>query len=211
MPIEFFQLLFLLWILSGLWFIGQFLRVLFSAKNRGEISRHRRLLFWGVYIVLSGLIFSAAVVPSVMPPAWWDRIGQRKKVLERVRSAGGWDKVRLGCEDLIEKHPDGFQEFYPAAGYVKNFDYGPLPPALATLRPKGVRFYPPRSVTPRADRSEVAVVHIWIFGMHRSLGHSEPHYSLELPCGKGAEMYQPTPSSYLSFEKLTNGVFEIYR
>jgi hypothetical protein len=60
-------------------------------------------------------------------------------------------------------------------------------------------------------------VHIKVFGMHSSGGHSTPYFGLEVVTGPGAETYRPGPShggvsgnGYRSFKAVTDRIYEIY-
>ncbi len=139
--------------------------------------------------------------------------------------------MRLGCEALVTNYPTGLEWFPPRSNawvypnsqtrpnfyYVTNIDYGPIPPAIAALRPMGISFRPPNPLHDPKNKPQVAVVHIRIFGMHSTGGHSIPFYGLEVPCGAGAENYTPhydvegvVGMRHLDFRKVADGVFEIY-
>ena len=185
----------------------------------------------GCFAFAGALVIYVALHPALWPPPSIERRGQRQKVLERVQSAGGWEAVRKGCEALATNYPGGLTWFPPHCNawvypnpqtaphrnYVTIFDYGSLPSAVAALNPKEIRYDPPRLLRDAKDEPQVAVVCITIFGRHSSGGHSTPDYGLEIPCGPGAENYEPRPgrgvtpgNGYTSFRKLADGVFEVY-
>ena len=186
------------------------------------------------HIVLFGIMF--AVTCIALPFVWklissaqlrHERQAQRMKVNSRIAQVGGWEAVRLGCEALVTNYPGGLTWFPPRSNawvypnpqaephrhYVTNLDYGPLPRAVAALQPKLIRYCPPSLLRNFKDESQVAVLRLKIFGM----GHATPYYGLEVPCGAGAESYQPRASHdgvsgnrKPIYERVADRVFEVY-
>lgn len=154
------------------------------------------------------------------PPFPVQREQQRKTVRERVQAAGGWEVLRRECESLFTNGSRGFRwepphhavvvpdpMHAPSESYETNIDYGPLPPALASLRPQEVRAY--------ALDEQPFIARIKLFGMHMTGTRGVPYYGLWIICGPAAEGYTPE----LDFsgvtvtgeiKKLTNSVFEVY-
>jgi hypothetical protein len=227
-----FNVLYMVCPIAALTFIARLVCAPFFTKVSDEIRRHPVVhLIWGGLGFLGVLLFLGVLDPASWPSPSVERRGQRQKVLDRVQTVGGWSAVRLGCEALVTNHPDGLiwlpprsnawvypnPQTQPHKYYVTNVDDGPLPPAVAVLKPQEVRYYPPRRLREFKDESQVAVVRIKVFGMHSTGGHSTPYYGLEVPCGAGAESYEPRPSQggvsgnrYTSFRKVADGVFEVY-
>lgn len=225
-------MLFIVCPIAALTFIVRLACAPFSTKVSDEMRRHPVVHWiWGCFAFGGALLFLGVLNPAAWPPPSVERREQRQKVLERVQSVGGWDAVRGGCEALVTNYPDGLTWFPPHSNawvypnpqtephkyYVTNLDYGPLPAAVAALKPKEIRFYPPRLLRDFKDEPQVAVVRIKIFGIHSTGGHSTPYFGLEVPCGTGAERYEPRPSQggvsgnrHTSFRKVADGVFEIY-
>ncbi len=218
-----FQLVYFFASLAGLMFLVRILLGPFSPKIHAQMRRHPILhVIWGLFSVVSFYFFF--VLLPAGPPAWWDRREQRKTVSERVQTAGGWSAVRQGCELLTMNKPEPFYWQPPVTGawvypnpqtepkkyYVTNIDYGPLPPAVAALKPREIRFYP--------GKQDVAVMHIRLFGMHSTGGYSTPYFGLEVVCGTGAERYRPkqgksggvSGNSHSTYKKVAEGVYEIY-
>jgi hypothetical protein len=210
-------LLFLLIPLFGLMF---FIRVLlgpFSPKIWEQMRKHPILhLVWGLFSILS-FYFVFVFIPYG-PPAWVDRIDQRKKLQERVNTAGGWIAIRQDCTLFVSNRTDFFYWFPPATNvqvtsfsnnvairYTTNLNYGTLPPALAALKPRGMEYRNP-------------VMQIRLFGMHSSGGHSTPYFGLEIVCSTNAPEYRPkvggsggaSGNHHSTYEQVAEGVFEIY-
>lgn len=208
-------------------FLIRFLCGPFSPKILEQVTRHPIAHgVWAFFAVVCTFVLYIAWHPSTWPPTWWERRTQRHEVFKRVAAAGGWEAVRRGCEALVTAKPDGFDWFPPRTGvwvypypqngfhYVTNLDYGPLPPIVAALQPKEIRFVPIRT---DEFKNLPPVVQLKIFGMHSTGGHSTPSYALEVPCGSGAMKYDPAASpfatyggSHFRFKKIAQGIYEIY-
>lgn len=171
---------------------------------------------WGLSVLFS-LYFVFVLIPFG-PPAWVDRINQRNILQERVNAAGGWDVIRRDCTLFVSNRNDYLLWVPPATNvqmtwfsnhvamhYTTNLDYGTLPPALATLKPREMRFHPP-------------TLEIRLFGMHSTGGHSTPYFGLEIVCGTNANGYHPhegstrgvTGNRHSTYREVEEGVYEIY-
>lgn len=225
-----FTLAFVICPLVALLFFVRLTVALFSAKVSEQMRNHPVLhLIWGFFAFVGILAYYGYLNPAAWPPGFVERRAQRQRVLERVQKVGGWGAVRLGCEALITNYPDGLVWFPPASNawvypnpqrephryYVTNIDYGPLPPAVAALRPREIRYYPRRLLA--EDEPQVAVVRIKIFGGHSSGGHSTPYFGLEVVCSTNSGSYRPRPARggasgnhYDSYHRVIDRVYEIY-
>ena len=63
---------------------------------------------WGLFAFLSVLGYLGVFYSSRVSPISVERRTQRKKVVERVQFAGGWDAIRRGCVSLAEQNTNGF-------------------------------------------------------------------------------------------------------
>jgi hypothetical protein len=206
-----FALLLFIFPIATLTFIVRLVCASFSAKVSAEMRQHL-IVHW----IWGGLAFlGMLVILGVLDPMWWpppsiERRGQRQKVLERVNAAGGWAAIQRDCDALATQYRDG--EFFWHRGETNK-----LPPALAALNPWEVRFTLPTSSQDSKDEPQVAVVHIKIFGIHSTGGHSTPYFGLEVVSGSGAEIYKPRPSAvgasgngYGSYNPVTERIYEVY-
>ena len=227
----------ILLLLLGCFFVALlfFVRILcgpFSAKTLEQMKKHPVVhVVWAVFAIVSTYILFIAWNPSAWPPTWLERRTQRQKVLERVERGGGWEALRLECESLIASNPDGLTWHSPHFGskvyrnaqtepptyYVTNFDYGPLPSAIAALQPRSIRCLPPKLLPKIGDDIPVAVVRINIFGVHSTAGHSTPYFALEVSCGPGADTFTPgqngegvSGNRHSHYRKVADRIFEIY-
>jgi hypothetical protein len=196
-------------------FFVRFLLGPFSPKIWEQMRKHPILhVIWGLFAVLSFYF----IFVYTGPPAWVERIDQRKRLQERVNAAGGWDMVRRDCALFVSNRTDSFY-WYPSAtnvhftsfsngiavNYLTNLDYGTLPPALAALKPREIRYHPP-------------AMQIRLFGMHSTGGHSTPFFSLEIVCSTNAAEYHSqnginggvSEKSRSTYRQVADGVFEIY-
>jgi hypothetical protein len=218
---KFIPILFLLFYASvflfGLMFFVRVVFGPFSPKIIGQMRKHPIMhVVWGLFAICS-FYFLFVLAPSGSP-AWMDRIDQRKKLAERVQSAGGWDAVRRDCEMLASNKTEPFEWYPPWTNaqvttflngaeihYSTNIDYGPLTPAVATLKPREIRYYS-------------GVMRIRLFGMHSTGGHSSPYFGLEIVCGTNNDGYHPHQgdsggvdgNSHSTYRKVAEGIFEIY-
>lgn len=212
-----FLLLYAFVFMFGLMFFVRAVLGPFSPKIIEQMRKHPILhVIWGLFALLS-LYFLFVFIPSG-PPAWMDRIDQRKKLDECVHTAGGWNAVRRDCTLFISNRTD-FSYWRPsetnvhvtsfsngvAINYITNLDYGTLPPALAALKPRELKYHPP-------------VMQIRLFGMHATGGHSTPYFGLEVVCGTNNAEYHPNEGNsggvsgnhHSTFKKVAEGIYEIY-
>ena len=150
------------------------------------------------------------------PPIWLERRGQRSELLQRAQSAGGWAAVKRDCDTLADRYKDDQDGFTWLHG-----DTNSLPPAIAALKPKEVRFYPLGffrqfgSEGVRYFGSNI-VVRISVFGAHSTGGHDQPWLGLDVVCERGLAGYHPerirstTPLRYWRYRKIAEDIYEYY-
>jgi len=216
--------------IAFLLFAARFVASFFSKKVSEQIEKNPVThVVWGCFAFIGLLVVSGVLSPAMWPPRFLERQQQENKVLERVQKAGGWDAVQAGCEALVSNYPNGLEWFPPRSNawvypnylthpnryYVTNLDYGPIPPALATLQAMEIHYHPPESL--RKDEPQVPVVRIKIFGRYSTGGHSIPYCGLEVVCTTNAGSYRPPPSRggafgnhYNSYKQVTDRIFEVY-
>jgi len=169
------------------------------------------------HVVLFSILF--ALTALAFPVAWGlmasrlirhERQIQRDMVITRIRQAGGWAALQKDCDEIVEHYRD-------KAFFWHRYDTNALPPALAALKPWEVRFYSPTVLKDFKDEPKVAVVHIKIFGMHSTGGHSTPYYGLEVVGGAGAQSYTPRPgrggvsgNRHDRYRRVTDRIYEVY-
>jgi hypothetical protein len=144
------------------------------------------------------------------PPRWLELRRQRQTFEERVKAAGGWAAIQRDCDALVEQHPN-----IPFLWSRHNTNV--LPPALATLKPQSMSFYPPSISIESNGKDQAAVVHIKVFGMHSTGGHSTPYFGLEVVSGADSNNYAPVTSQggisanrHRSYRKVTESIYETY-
>ena len=204
-------MLFIICPIAALTFIVRLACAPFSSKASDEMRRHPvGHWVWGGFAFLGVLVFLGALNPMWWPPPSVERRGQRQKVLERVKTAGGWAAIQRDCDALVA-------QYWDSAFFWHRGETNALPPALAALNPWEVRFDSPTVLRDFKDEPLVAVVRIKIFGLHSTGGHSTPYFGLEVVCGAGTETYRPRPSRggvsgnrYRSFSRVTDRIHEIY-
>jgi hypothetical protein len=198
--------------LAALLFVVRLVVALFSAKVSEQVRRHPMVhAIWGCFAFVGVLVFLGVFDPAMWPPRSVERREQRAKVLERIQSAGGWTALQKDCEALAERYRDSsFQ-------WLRGFDTNALPHSIATLNPWEVRLYSPQVLNNFKDEPQVPVVHIKVFGIHSTGGHSIPYFGLEVVCATNAGSYRPQPARggvsgnhYDSYKRVTNTVYEIY-
>jgi hypothetical protein len=206
-----FPFIWLLVFIVGLAFLVRILCALFSEKIAGQIRRHPIIhSIWALPGLLVALILLPIFYPGVLnlwPPHWLELKHQRETVLERVQSAGGWEELRKDCVALAATNLEqSFQWFHkPIAD---------LPPAIAVLKPMSVQCFPPQFLL--KDETKLKIVHIEVFGMHRTGGHDTPFYGLDVLCDPEPNDYQPQSArtapgnSHFNYRKITNGIYEVY-
>jgi len=174
---------------------------------RGCACSARESHLWRfLLIALAIAVVSSFVLPGILTawlPPTIERKQQRKGVRQRIESAGGWDVLRRDCASLAEQYKDtGFH-----SGWHQT---NGLPPSLAILKPLTVECY-------QSKEASVSVVHVRVFGIHSTGGHSVPYFGLEVVCGPGHDRYLPKPHSnvalgnrYSTYSRVADSVYEIY-
>jgi len=165
------------------------------------------LLRLGLAVLVVLILFDCL---SGWPPAWIVRRDQRKMVLARVEASGGWTALQRACDALVQTNRDsGFQWMH----YSSNA----LPPEIAALQPQEVWYYSPKKVRGSIFETDFDVLHIKVFGIHRTGLHAYPYFGLEIVSGTNAARYTPRPSlggasgnGYDSYRKITDRIYEIY-
>jgi hypothetical protein len=218
--------------IAALLFIIRLLCAPFSSRISQQMRSHPVVhVAWGCFAFVGMLILLQVIDPAASVRRSAERSKQRQEILKRVQSAGGWDEVRRGCEMLASNNPQGFYwrppqsnvwvypnpQTEPKKYYITNLDYGPLPPAVASLHPREIRYEPSEFFQNEKPVPHPGVVRVKFFGIHSTGGHSTPYYGLEVPYGAGAGDYLPRPSQggvsgnrHDSFQKVADRVFEIY-
>jgi hypothetical protein len=180
----------------------------FSKEAAQRIRRHPILHgFWvlpGIFSVLILLLFFDPMLINIWPPHWLELKHQREEVLARVQSVEGWETLRKDCMTLAATNSgQGFEWFYKPDSV--------LPPAIAALKPMQVQFYPPQPLS--KDEGKLKVVHIRVFGMHRTGGHDTPFYGLDVACEPEPKDYQPQSShtvsgnSHFNYRKIADEIY----
>jgi len=218
--------------LAALLFVVRLVVAPFSSKVSGQMRKHPVIhLLWGCLAFFGALFFLGVLNPAMFPPRFVERREQRQTILERVQRAGGWEAVQLGCATLVANYPDGLTWFPPRTNawvypnpqtephryYVTNLDYGTLPPAVAALQPRELYYYPPRLLRDSSDEPKIPIVHMKIFGMHSTGGHSTPYFGLDVVCSTNAASYRPQSAHvgvsgkhYESYNRVTDAIYEVY-
>ncbi|MGN6556013.1 MAG: hypothetical protein ACTHLW_20080 [Verrucomicrobiota bacterium] len=167
-----------------------------------------------VWTILAAL-FVFYIFPRLLmawPPDWIERRTQRRLILERIESVGGWNALKRECMTLVGQHTNEPFEWF------RYGDTNALPPTLAALKPMEIRFYPPGIFRGSQQDTSVPVVHIRIFGMPSTGGNASPYLGLEVVCSTNTGAYEPrrgysggVPGNrHSTFRKVAENVFEIY-
>jgi len=189
-------------------------------RDSGQDStRPQNHFTWTHVAILLGVVVFIYFVPrllnsfpSGLPPDWIERRSQRRLVLERIQSIGGWDALKRDCALLVEQHKN--ENFY----WSRSSSTNALPAAIAALKPMEVRFYPPGVFGGSNQDTLVPVVRIRIFGLHATGGNSTPYLGLEVVCSTNTGAYEPkrgnsggaSGNRYSTFRRVAENVFEIY-
>jgi hypothetical protein len=156
---------------------------------------------------LLALLFLKFSKPSITA----QRETQRKRVLQRIQIAGGWDALEKECIALAEENKNGLLHWgkWPDNQAI-------LPPAIAALEPKEIKFRPYESRDTSNHPSEVPIIQIKIFGTHATGNRARPYYGLEVISGPGGETYKPRPkrgalgNGHKDYRNITDRIYEIY-
>ncbi len=172
------------------------------------------LSFLAIWILFSFVIAILRRGPSLAS----QRAEHRKIVLARVLDAGGWQVLHRDCELLVTNyHGNSFQWQPPwtnaieyvysngvqIAEYHTNIDHGPLPPAVAYLKPQDIEFdVPKRGPT---------VVRIKLFGMGRTGTWDISYYALLVVFGSTNKDYVPSVNwpANRRINKVADSIFEV--
>jgi hypothetical protein len=194
-------LLFIVCLLTALFFIVRVVCAPFSSKASEQIRRHPIIhSVWGLFAFLSVLVLLGVFYQSLLSPTSAERHTQREKVIERVQSAGGWDAIRRGCVSLAEQNTNGFYSHWQ--------DTDGLPTAIAALKPLLIEYQP-----------QYGCVRIGIFGIHSTGGHSTPDFGLEVDTstnsvgynhGTGYDGGGVIGNHHSTCNQVAEGIYEVY-
>ena len=195
----------LLYLVAALLLVVRFIGSFFSSKITDQMRRYPVIHYvWGVFVMISFILFMDIWGPLALPMVWADRHDQRNIIRERIQLAGGWSELQQACAVLMEQHrQDGFNWFRGQTNA--------LPPTLAALRPMQVDMLPPGPGLP------APVLRIKMFGQYSTGRMGTPYYGLVVMCRTDAAPNEPMPAlKYVSgighdhFNRLTDRVFENY-
>lgn len=215
--------------IAGLHFLVALVYAVFSEKIRSQIKKHP--VWHGIWACfgLGCLAFTYFFSNfSTWPPHWWELHTQRRQVLERIQSAGGWEKLRQDCIALTKTNES--VEWYRGTGswtpvsksvasmtndqvlFGRNETNGwKLPPAIATLKPQFVTY--DFKKYSGVNSMEFNIVRIHIFGMHSTGGHSIPNYKLEVITDASSEAYaskaylEAHGQTRIKYQKASEGIY----
>lgn len=144
------------------------------------------------------------------PPDWVERRSQRTLLQARVEAAGGWDRIREACGQLVEQN-----DVVQWKGRRTN-NLVELPAPLAALEPETVTYYPPAILSQLKEAHQIPVVRIKLFGMPSTGGNASPYLGLEVVCDPGATDYRPSPAigapgnRHTMYRKVAEAIYEVY-
>ena len=116
------------------------------------------------------------------PPHWLEKIQQRKTVVERAQSAGGWEVIKKDCAKLVQSN--GTNIFWWTR-YDTNAMT--LPSSLKLLKPRRIEIFP--------EPDGMFAVCIQIFGMHATGMRGQDYYSIKVICPRPASIPSPRMSA----------------
>lgn len=166
--------------------------------------RFNNLLLFPIAIMMGVfvLLYIFPLLFTYWPPLFIERHQQRDQVLQRVKSAGGWDALRRDCIALAGQYKDtGFQSHW--------LETNGLPQSIIILKPMFVQSYPVTGLNAN-------VVSIRIFGAHATGGHSTPYFGLEVAVGPDRERFRPNAqivasgNAHSSYTKVADDIYEVY-
>jgi hypothetical protein len=132
---------------------------------------------------------------------------QREKVLKRVQATGGWERLKNDCLIFAKTNQE-----HGVFWIGRTTNHVALPSAIEGLKPQEIRF-DPGSISAN-DKFYYPVIHLKIFGMHSTGGHSTPYYGLDVICGKESTSHQPAPyasgNSHYHYRKIADSIYEVY-
>ena len=195
--------------LAAILFLVRLLCAPFSNRVSEEMRRHPIIhSIWACFAVLGFLVMMGVLNPAAWPPTFVERHTQRKKVVERVQAAGGWEKLKRDCI-LLTQTNDWVNWYHRSTN-----NSVPLPPSLAALQPQQVHFVTPRLLGENSEEERIPIVRIKVFGMHSTGGHSTPYFGLEVVTGPSSQGYTPKPrpaaagNGHLYYQKVADGIYE---
>jgi len=146
-----------------------------------------------------------------------DRVKQHNTLVARIQAAGGWTALQRDCDALVKTNQN---DAFMWDNWTDRAN--PLPPAIAALQPMEVMYWSPSVLRGRYINTEFSIVRINIISGHPNTGgRATPFFGLEVVCGTNADGYTPHQiigvygdqaynGSYHNYEKMTNGIYEIY-
>ena len=201
-------LLFVLGPLIALTFLVRVSMAVFSVWSLNRMRRHPVVhTLWGMLALVAVLFIFWSFHPRMWPSDLIRRHFQRKEVFARVTDAGGWDAVRLACEQLVSNNPDGLVLAYQSPDFF-------FPTAIAALHPQTVSVRTPEMAQASENRpTNLTKVSIGLYGQKRTGPPVAPYYGLAVYCGPGAGGYDPRTNSSehrLTYRKLADRVYEVH-
>ena len=207
-------------LIAAFLFAVRLMGAVFSTKISGQIRRHPVIhSIWGCFAYVGVVVFLAILNPAMStwwPLGWFERLSQRQILMERVKSAGGWDSVRRDCVSLVALHTNGFLLFWANTNGVHFFyldEFGTndlflrietnrLPASIVALDPRKVEYAP-----------KDGCVRFRFFGSHSTGGIVEPYLGLEVDTSTNSVSYKHgagTEYGDWTYKKVAEGVYEIY-
>ena len=181
-------------------FLVRIIAATFSSKSRELIRKNPvRHLFWGGFAFLY-FIGIQLLLGGYWPPPSVERRTQRRIVLDRIQSIGGWETLRRECLSLMRQHEE--DHFY---WWSRGRDTNALPASILALKPMSVEYDP-----------TVQALRIRIFGMHSTGGHDTPCFGLEVATGPERKDYKPRPMNavggnrHMNYQKVAEDIYEVY-
>ena len=204
-------ILFLILPFAALLFLARLLCSVFSPKIRDQMRKYPTIhTVWACLAFLGFLTITGFLNPFAWPPMFMERRTQRAEVMERVRSAGGWDALRHDCMLLAQTNE------YVQWSRWSSHAAPALLPAIAALKPQQVDFVSPTLLHNGPEESRTPVVRIKIFGMHATGGRSTPYFGLEVVISPSSEGYTPkarpaaSGNGHTNYRKVSEGIFEVF-
>jgi hypothetical protein len=203
----------------GLAFLARVIHALFSEKAAQRIKNHPIVHgFWalpGIFSALILLLFFDPMLINIWPPHWLELKRQRETVQQRVQAAGGWEKLRQDCITFANTNQN------ENVFWIRwNTNHIALPSTLTGLNPFMINYCPTnlasKSNQTSGNEPEVSVLHIQIFGMHRTGGHDTPYYGLDILREPEPKDFQPQSTdpnqrySHFHYRKIADGIYEVY-
>jgi len=146
---------------------------------------------------------------------WLEWHKQRREVISRIESYGGWEKLRQACESFASNRLENYAWQSPGTGttvwidrqtqkpYATNSFHELIPAQFSALNPQTVYYHAPEpsESEPEGNIKEfckMPVFQIGFFGTHRAFGEdaSNSFYGIEIACGTNADIYFPRPPQF---------------